>query len=118
MKNYLKISYIFLGLVLLFSACKPDAYDLGPLASKTSLKYTIAPSSTNPNDIVLTSSTPNVTPMWVTPYGQSLRVKDTINVPFPGTYKFVYGVESAGGFVQADTAIVIINALDQNSVGT
>jgi len=118
MKNKLKISYIFLGLVLLFSACKPDAYELGPLASKTALKYTIAPSSANPNNIVLTSLTPNVTPMWVTPYGQSIRVKDTINVPFPGTYKFVYGVESAGGFVQADTAIVIVNALDQNAVST
>jgi hypothetical protein len=118
MKNKLKISYIFLGLVLLFSACKPDAYELGPLASKTALKYTIAPSSANPNNIVLTSLTPNVTPMWVTPYGQSLRVKDTINIPFPGTYKFVYGVESAGGFVQADTATVIVNTLDQTAVST
>jgi hypothetical protein len=118
MKNKLKNSYIFLGLVLLFSACKPDAYDLGPLASKKSLSYTIAPSSANPNDIVLTSSTPNVTPMWVTPYGQSLRVKDTVNLAFPGTYKFVYGVESAGGFVQADTSTVIINTLDKAAVNT
>ncbi|MDP4228432.1 MAG: hypothetical protein Q8910_18980, partial [Bacteroidota bacterium] len=55
-------------------------------------------------------------PMWVTPYGQSIRVKDTINVPFPGTYKFVYGVESAGGFVQADSTTVVINALDQHAV--
>ena len=116
MKNKLKILVVFLVSVLLFSACRPDKYELGPLASKTDLKYTIAPSSTNPNNIVLTSLTPNVTPMWVTPYGQSTRVKDTINIPFPGTYKFVYGVESAGGFVQSDTAIVIINTLDQNAV--
>jgi len=116
MKNKLKILVLFLGSVLLFSACSPDKYELGPLASKASLKYTIAPSSTNPNNIVLTSLSPNVTPMWVTPYGQSTRVKDTINIPFPGTYKFVYGVESAGGFVQSDTAIVIINTLDQNAV--
>jgi len=116
MKNKLKILVVFLGSVLLFSACQPDKYELGPLASKTSLSYTIAPSSANPNNIVLTSLTPNVTPMWVTPYGQSLRVKDTINIPFPGTYKFVYGVESAGGYVQADTAIVIVNTLDQAAV--
>jgi hypothetical protein len=116
MKNKFKILFAFLGLALLFSACRPNEYELGTLANKSDLSYTIAPSSSNPNDIVLTSLTPSVTPMWVTPYGQSLRVKDTINIPFPGTYKFVYGVESAGGFVQADTAIVILNTLDQEAV--
>lgn len=116
MKNNFKISYAILGLAVLFSACKPNEYGLGPLASKSALSFTIAPSAANPNDIILTSLTPNLTPMWVTPYGQSIRVKDTINIPFPGTYKFVYGVESAGGFVQSDTAVVIINTLDQNTV--
>jgi hypothetical protein len=118
MKNYLKILVAFIGSALLFSACRPDVYSLGALADKSTLKFTIAPSSANPNDIVLTSLTPNVTPMWYTPYGQSIRVKDTINIPFPGTYKFVYGVESAGGFVQADTTTIVINALDQNAVST
>lgn len=118
MKNRFKILIAFLGSALLFSACKPNAYELGTLASKSGLKYTIAPSSSNPNDIVLTSLTPNLAPMWVTPFGQSIRVKDTINVPFPGTYKFVYGVESAGGFVQADTTIIIITTLDKNTVST
>ncbi len=106
------------GSVLLFSSCRPKKYELGILADKSDLQFTIAPSSANPNNIVLTSLTPNVTPMWVTPYGQSIRIKDTINVPFPGTYKFVYGVESAGGFVQADTTIITINSLDQNAVST
>lgn len=118
MKNKFKILASFLGVVLLFSTCKPDVYNMGVLASKSSLNYTVAPSSTNPNDIVLTSLTPNVTPVWVTPYGQSLRVKDTINIPFPGTYKFVYGIESAGGFVQADTATIIITTIDKNAVNT
>jgi len=118
MKNRFKISYAFLGLTVLFSACKPSEYQLGPIASKSALLYTIAPSAANPNDIVLTSLMPNVTPMWVTPYGQSLRVKDTINVAFPGTYKFVYGIESDGGFVQADTSVVIVNTLDQVAVST
>lgn len=118
MKNKFKILIAFVGSVLLFSACKPSAYELGTLASKSGLKFTIAPSSSNPNDIVLTSLTPGLAPMWVTPFGQSIRVKDTINVPFPGTYKFVYGVESAGGFVQADTTIIIITTLDKNTVST
>ena len=118
MKNKFKILFAFLGLVALFSACKPNTYELGALADKSALTYTIAPSAANPNDIVLTSLTPNVTPMWVTPYGQSIRVKDTVNIPFPGTYKFVYGVESAGGFVQSDTAVVIVNTLDQKTVSS
>lgn len=116
MKNKFKIVYIYLGLALLFLACKPNAYESGTLANKSALSFTIAPSSANPNDIVLTSLTPGLTPMWVTPFGRSTRVKDTINVAFPGTYKFVYGVESAGGFVQADTATVIITTLDKNAV--
>ncbi|MGF7229887.1 hypothetical protein [Arachidicoccus sp.] len=107
----------FFGLVTGLSSCTKK-YELGTLMDKSTLKYTIAPSSTNPNDIVLTSLTPNVTPVWVTPSGQSQRIQDTINIPFPGTYKFVYGVESDGGFVQADTAVVTINTLDQNAVST
>ena len=118
MKNKFKIVYPLLGIILLFLACTPNKYQLGALMNKSDLKFTIAPSTANPNNIVLTSLTPNVAPMWVTPYGQSLRVKDTINIPFPGIYKFVFGVESSGGFVQADTATVVINTLDQNAVST
>lgn len=116
MKNNYRILIAILGTAILFSSCRPDKYDLGPLANKADLKFTVAPSSTNPNDIVLTSQTPGLTPMWVTPFGQSIRVKDTVNVPFPGTYKFVYGVESAGGLVQADTTTITISSLDQNAV--
>ncbi len=108
----------FLGSVLALSSCRPKNYELGILADKSTLKFTIVPSPANPNNIILTSLTPNVTPVWETPSGQSQRVQDTVNVPFPGTYKFVYGVESAGGFVQADTTLVIITTLDQNAVST
>ena len=118
MKNRFKILYPLLGIILLFLACTPNKYQLGGLMNKSDLKFTVNPSTANPNNIILTSLTPNVAPMWVTPYGQSLRVKDTVNIPFPGTYKFVYGVESAGGFIQADTAIVVVNTLDQNAVST
>jgi len=118
MKNIFKILYPLLGVILLFSACTPDTYKLGALANKSDLKFTVAPSSTNPNDIVLTSLTPNVTPQWVTPFGNSTRVKDTVNIPFPGTYTIKYGIESAGGFVQADSVIVTINTLDKNTVST
>jgi hypothetical protein len=116
MKNNLNIVLAFLGSALLFCSCKPEVFDLGALSNKADLKFTIAPSSANPNDIVLTSLTPGLTPYWVTPYGQSIKLKDTTNVPFPGTYKFVYGVESAGGLVLADTTLVTITTIDQKAV--
>jgi hypothetical protein len=116
MKNIILIA-IF-GWVLVFSSCTPDKYNLGNLIDKNALKYSIVPSSTNPNNIVLISLTPNLTPVWVTPVGQSQRIQDTVNIPFPGTYKFVYGVESDGGVVQADTFSIVISTLDQNTVST
>src|SRR5678816_4039323 len=106
MKNNLKIVIAILGSALLYSSCTPDKYELGPLANKADLRFTIKPSTANPNDIVLTSMTPNAAPLWVTPFGQSIRVKDTVNIPFPGTYKFVYSVETSGGLTQADTTII------------
>jgi hypothetical protein len=116
MKNNFNIVLAILGSALLYSSCRPEIFELGALANKADLKFTIAPSSANPNDIVLTSLTPGLTPVWVTPYGQSIKLNDTTNVPFPGTYKFVYGVESAGGLVMADTTLVTITTIDQKTV--
>jgi hypothetical protein len=118
MKNIINSVCVTIGCAVLLSACMKQKFSLGPLADKKTLSFTIAPSSTNPNNIVLTSNTPGLTPVWVTPFGQSQRVKDTINVPFPGQYKFVYGVESAGGLVEADTTVVTINTLDSVAVST
>jgi len=91
MKNINKKTVAFIGFALLLSACSKQKYELGALADKSTLSYTITPSSANPNNIVLTSSTPNLTPVWVTPYGQSLRVKDTVNIHFPGNINLFMG---------------------------
>lgn len=116
MKNNFNIVLAIVGSALLYSSCKPEVFELGAFTNKADLKFTIAPSSANPNDIVLTSLTPGLTPLWVTPYGQSIKLTDTTNVPFPGTYKFVYGVESAGGLVMADTTVVTITTIDEKTV--
>jgi len=118
MKNIIKSAGAFVSCALLLSACTKKNYELGALAPKSALSFTIKPSTANPNDIVMTSMTPGMTPVWMTPFGQSERIQDTVNVPFPGTYKFVYGVESAGGFVQADTTLVTITTLDSVAVST
>ncbi|WP_205513600.1 hypothetical protein [Longitalea arenae] len=115
MKINLIIALACLGSALLYSSCRPEIFELGALGNKADLKFTIAPSPTNPNDIVLTSLTPGLTPFWITPYGPSTKSKDTTNVPFPGTYNFVYGVESAGGLV-TDTTVVTITTIDEKTV--
>jgi len=112
MKNKFKILYAFLGLTLLFTACTPKDYELGSLVDKSALKFTITADTKDPNAIILKSLTPGLTPQWVTPFGRSTRVQDTVKIAFAGTYKFVYGVESAGGLVQADT--VTLNIVNNN----
>ena len=90
-------------LVLTFIACQPEEYLLGDMVSKDQLKYSIIQNPDDPNMIILKSETPGMTPMWITPMGRSTRVTDTVKIPFAGEYNFIYGVQSAGGFVQADT---------------
>lgn len=104
------------GLIILFSGCKPEKIELGAALDKAALKFNVAPSSANPNDIVLKSLTPNATPYWVSPSGNSIRMTDTINIPFPGTYTIKYAVQSRGGLVYADPVTITINSIDQNTV--
>lgn len=108
MKNKFKILFAFIGLVMLFTACTPTEYELGKLMDKSQLKFSVTPNATDPNMIILKSLTSGVAPQWVTPLGRSTSIIDTCKIPFSGTYKFVYGVESAGGLVQADTVTLNI----------
>lgn len=103
--NTFKIRNIYGLLVLLIAiaACKPEQYQMGKVISKDALSYSITQNSSDPNEIFLESMTDGANPMWVTPMGRSTRVQDTVRLPFAGEYSFVYGVISAGGFVQADT---------------
>ncbi|WP_300600788.1 hypothetical protein [Niabella sp.] len=116
MKKISRISLFFLGLIMLFTACKPDVAGLGPVLNKTDLKFSVTPDPANPNNFILQSLTPNVTPYWVTPTGKSIRVTDTMNFPFPGTDTIYYSVESAGGMVTADPYVVTVSTIDAQTV--
>ncbi|MBL6447178.1 hypothetical protein JMN32_12725 [Fulvivirga sp. 29W222] len=110
-RNILKYWFFIMSVGLLFTACQ-DEYELGEVLPVESLQYEITQNPDDPNMVILESLTPNVTPLWTTPMGPSTRVKDTVLLPFSGVYQFVYGVESAGGFVSADT--VELNITTQN----
>jgi hypothetical protein len=60
MKNSFKILVAFFGLALLFSACTPNVNELGPLMAKNALKFSITPSATDSNLIILKSLTPGL----------------------------------------------------------
>jgi hypothetical protein len=104
------------GLITMFSGCSPEKMELGPALDKSALKFTVTPSAKNPNDIVLKSLTPNATPYWVSPSGNSIKVTDTVNIPFPGDYTIKYAVQSRGGLVYADSVIVKITTIDEETV--
>jgi len=97
-----KIYAALLGIVLAFAACQPEEFSLGEVLSKDDLQYSITQNPSDPNMIILESLTPGVTPLWQTPMGRTTRVKDTVKIPFAGDYKFTYGVESPGGYVESD----------------
>lgn len=97
------IYIVLLAMILGFSACQPEEYSMGTILSKDDLNFSITQNPDDPNMVILESLTPNVTPLWQTPMGRSSRLTDTVKIPFMGDYKFIYGVESPGGYVQADT---------------
>ncbi|QGY45079.1 hypothetical protein GM418_15805 [Maribellus comscasis] len=101
-KKY-KIYAALLGVFLALAACQPEEFAIGEILSTDNLEYSITQNADDPNMIFLESITPGVTPLWQTPMGRSTRVKDTVKIPFAGDYAFIYGVESAGGYVQSDT---------------
>jgi hypothetical protein len=89
---------------------------MAALLDKSALKFTVTQDASNPNIIIMTSETPNVTPYWVTPMGNSTSIVDTIDIPFPGTDTIFYSVEGAGGLTQADPYVLNITTLDPAAV--
>jgi hypothetical protein len=116
MKKFIHSIIVVCGFIIIFSGCKPEKIELGPALDKSALKFTVTPSANNPNDIVLKSLTPNATPYWVSPSGNSTKLTDTINIPFPGEYIIKYAVQSRGGLVYADSVKVTIASIDANTV--
>ena len=116
MKKLINSIIIVCGLITTFSGCRPEKIELAPASDKSILKFTVTPSTANPNDIVLKSLTPNATPYWSSPSGNSTKFTDTINIPFPGDYTIKYAVETPGGLVWGDSVKVTITSIDATTV--
>ncbi|MFV0290762.1 MAG: hypothetical protein ACK5IJ_07685 [Mangrovibacterium sp.] len=117
MKKFRFIQYAFIFIMALFAySCTPDKYELGSVLSVEDLQFEIIQDANDPNMIILTSNTPGVTPLWQTPMGRSTAVVDTVKLPFPDTYTFTYGVQSEGGYVEAETYIVEVTTTNLSYV--
>jgi hypothetical protein len=116
MNKIFKLFSILSLVTIVFFACTPDQYDLKAPLDKSVLKFSVTRDATNPNKFILKSSTPNAQPFWVTPVGTSVKMTDTIDVPFPGKDTIRYSVESAGGIVTAEPYAFEVTTIDADYV--
>lgn len=107
--------YLFIASILmLFSACTPEQYDLDekdvtPDDLVEGLAYTITHDPVNPNIVYLESKMGNsYTALWEHPQGRSQEKKVTLQIPFDGTYTVRFGVQTRGGVVYGEPATFII----------
>lgn len=116
MKKIINILSLTLAVVLMMTSCQMDEPELDSLIQSDDLAYEITQNPEDPNMVIIESLTPGVIPLWITPMGRSTRVKDTIRLPFSGTYDFIYNVSSGGGFASADTTTLEITTMNLSYV--
>ena len=103
-------NYILLLIIVLFAACtKEDEENLGgPSISKNDLKFSVTQEAGHDNIVMLNSVTEGgYIPYWQYTGGFSKKVKDTINLPFAGSYWIRYTIYTKGGPIGDSTPISV-----------
>jgi hypothetical protein len=104
-----KILYGIMGVTLLIASCntieKRD--ELGPILSKSDLSFVVKQPSTGSNTVILESKTQGALPYWDWGTGFSNKLKDTIYIPFKGTFTIKYTALCAGGKVTDSTTFTV-----------
>lgn len=117
MNKILRIFSILSLVTIVFAACTPDEYELQAPLAKSALKFSVTKDAQNPNKFYLKSETPNAQPYWVTPVGTSIKLEDTIVIPFPALNDTIkYSVETPGGLVTADPYVFDVTTIDVDYV--
>ncbi|MDD5186274.1 MAG: hypothetical protein PHS84_13525 [Paludibacter sp.] len=112
MNKIFKLFSILSLVTIVFFACTPDEYQLKAPLDKSAVKFSVTVDATNPNKFILKSETPNAQPYWVTPVGTSVKLNDTIVIPFPGKDTIMYSVETPGGIVTAEPYAFEVTTID------
>lgn len=112
MKN---IVYGMMGLALLLAACDTieDRDSLGPVLTADQLDFTVSQPTAGSNTIILQSNTENALPYWDWGTGFSNQSRDTIYIPFQGTFTIKYTAFSAGGTVTDSTTFTVAQNDDE-----
>lgn len=109
MNKIFKLFSLLSIVAIMVTSCSPEEFALGAKAVKSEdlvegIAYKIEHDATNPNIVYLTSLMgTQYTPLWNHPQGRSQEQKVTLKMPFAGTYKVQFGVETRGGAVYGDT---------------
>jgi hypothetical protein len=105
MKN---IVYILISMIAL-SACDTieDRETVGPTISPDQLDFAVTQPAAGSNTIFLESKTKGVLPYWDWGTGFSNKLRDTLYIPFAGTFKLKYTAFSAGGPVTDSTTFTV-----------
>ena len=117
MNKIFKLFSILSLVTIVFFACSPDEYQLKAPLVKSALKFSVTKDASNPNKFILKSLTPNAQAFWVTPVGTSVKLTDTIDIPFPANNDTImYSVETPGGIVTADPYVFDVTTIDAEYV--
>src|ERR1035437_757200 len=113
MNKIFKLFSILSLVTIVFFACTPDQYELKAPLDKSALNFSVTKDATNPNKFILKSLTPNAQAFWVTPVGTSVKLTDTIDIPFPAKNDTImYSVETPGGIVTAKPFVFDVTTID------
>jgi hypothetical protein len=109
----LNIKSILIACLLLCSlaACDPreDRDNLPEPLQATALEFSVSQQPGRDNIVYLESRTKGVIPFWDYGTGISNKTKDTINIPFAGSFVIKYIAYTGGGPVQDSAQINISN---------
>ncbi|HTJ51666.1 MAG TPA: hypothetical protein VL443_19540 [Cyclobacteriaceae bacterium] len=106
--NYLIIIGCFASVI----SCMPDpASDLKPILDPSKLKYSVTQDPNYDNKVFLESLSPQVAPLWNYVFGTSIKLKDTVIIPFKGDFYIKYRGFGQGGS-SIDSTVVTISQFD------
>jgi hypothetical protein len=103
--------------LFLVAGCSPDDYSMGSAGiSQADLQegiaFSIAPDDANANLICLKNLKPQYNAFWSHPgvgTGHSKGNDVKLQIAFPGSYRFVYGIDTPAGMIYSDTVSLDIS---------
>jgi hypothetical protein len=103
--------FLILNAILVLAACSPieKREDPGPVLTKDQLDFTVTQDPAGSNTVILENKTKNTLQYWDWGTGFSNKQKDTIYIPFAGTFMVKFTAFYKGGTVTDSVPFTISN---------